>query len=92
MPTLIAFQPSATHAPPFSAIVTMDGESYNLVAMWNFYRGDWYISLTDQSGNIVVNQPLIGSPPDADIYLAPGLFTTSTLLYRVSTNQFEQNP
>jgi hypothetical protein len=87
--TTIAFAPNSQNAPPFQALVTLDGNSYNLVAMWNLYRGDWYISLTDQSGNLIVNQPLIGSPPDADILLAPGIFQTSTLLYRVASQQFE---
>lgn len=90
--TTIPFQPSPTNAPPFTALVTLDSVAYTLTAMWNFYRSDWYITLTDDSGNIVVNQPLIGSPPDSDIYLAPGYFSQSTLLYRVSTGNFEQNP
>ena len=90
--TIIPFQPNSTNAPPFLATVTLDGVSYSLIAMWNLYRGDWYISLIDQSGNLIVNQPLIGSPPDSNIYLAPGAFTTSTLLYRVSTGNFEIGP
>jgi len=90
--TTIAFAPNSQNAPPFSALVTLDGNSYSLVTMWNLYRKWWYVKLTDQSGNLIVNQPLIGSPPDADILLAPGIFVTSTLLFRVSTQQFEQNP
>jgi hypothetical protein len=90
--TTIAFLPSPTATPPFQATVTLDGNSYSLVTMWNLYRGDWYYSLTDQNGNLVVNQPLIGSPPGADILLTPGLFTTSTLVFRVSTQQFEIGP
>ncbi len=90
--TVLPFSPSPTAAPPFSAIITLDGQSYNLIAAWNFYRGDWYISLTDQSGNLIVNQPLIGSPPDANIELAPGIFSSSTLVYRPSTGNFEVTP
>jgi hypothetical protein len=90
--TLIAFTPSQTTAPPFSATVTLDGNAYTLATMWNLYRGGWYVSLIDQSGNLVLNQPLVGSPPNANIYLAPGLFQTSTLLYRVNTNSFEIGP
>lgn len=87
--TLIPFQPNSNNAPPFSAIVTLDGSPYTLIAMWNFYRKWWYISLSDQNGNLVVNQPLIGSPPDSNIILAPGIFKTSTLVYRTSTGNFE---
>ena len=90
--TTIPFVPSPTNSPPFTALVTLDGLSYTLTAMWNFYRGDWYITLTDGSGNIIINQPLIGSPPNSDIYLAPGIFSSSTLVYRVSTGNFEQTP
>ena len=86
---LIPFTPSPTAAPPFTAIVTLDGAPYSLATMWNLYSGRWYVSLTDQSGNLIINQPLIGSPPNYDIYLAPGIFTTSTLLYRTGTNNFE---
>lgn len=91
-PTLIAFLPSVSGAPPFSAVVALDGATYSLVVMWNFYRGDWYFSLTDAFGNLIINQPLIGSPPNANIYLAPGIFTSSTMVYRVSTGNFEITP
>lgn len=90
--TTIAFQPNNGNAPPFQSQVTLDGVSYSLQAKWNFYRGGWYVSLIDQSGNVVVNQPLIGSPPGSDIYLFPGFFTASTVVYRVSTSQFEVSP
>jgi hypothetical protein len=90
--TTIQFTPSNTGSPPFKVSVTLDGTSYSLVTMWNFYRGDWYVSLTDQSGNVVINQPLIGSPSDSDIYLFPGIFMTSTVVYRISTTMFEINP
>ena len=90
--TTIPFTPNNSNAPPFQALVTLDGVSYNLITMWNLYRGDWYVNLTDQSGNVIINQPLIGSPPDFNIYLFPGLFLTSTVLYRVSTGNFEIGP
>jgi hypothetical protein len=90
--TVIPFTPQANGFPAFSALVTLDGQPYTLVTMWNAYRYDWYLSLTNQSGQLVINQPLIASPPGANIYLAPQLFTTSTLLFRESTNSFEVGP
>lgn len=90
--TTVPFQPNSTNAPPFSTLLTLDGQAYTFAVAWNLYAGRWYFSLTDQSGNLLVNQPLIGSPPDADIYLAPGMFTTSTLVYRVATNNLEIGP
>jgi hypothetical protein len=87
--TIIPFTPDPVTAPPFSANVTLDGATYSLVTMWNFYSSRWFFSLSDQFGNLVVNQPLIGSPPNAQILLAPGFFMSSTLVYRVATNNFE---
>ena len=89
----IPFNPSLNGAPPFQAGVTLDGKAYTLVAMWNFVRGDWYVQLWDQNGNLVCNQPLIGSPPTIGIPLFPSAqFQTSTLIYLPSTGQFIQNP
>jgi hypothetical protein len=92
MATIIPFLPNDASSPPFQAQVTLDGNPYQLVTMWNFYRGYWYVSITDQNGTVVCNQPLIGSPPDFDIPLFPGLFTSSMILYRPSTSNFEQTP
>lgn len=95
MTTLIAFSPSASTSPPFSTTVTLDGASYALTVMWNFYRSDWYMQVTDQSGTLIVNRPLVGSPSNNaynDINLAGGYFTTSTLVYRSDTGNFEQTP
>jgi hypothetical protein len=83
------FLPTNASTPPFQAQVILDGNPYNLETRWNIYRGDWYVSLVDQSGSIVCNQPLIGSPPNANNLLFPGLFKTSTILYRPSTGNFE---
>jgi hypothetical protein len=57
--------------------------------MWNFYRKDWYMQITDQNGTLIVNQPLIGSPTDSDINLVGGYFTATTLVYRPQTGNFE---
>jgi hypothetical protein len=90
--TTILFTPSNNTTPPFQTPVTLDGVSYSLYTMSNFYANRWYVVLADQSGNIVMNMPLIGSPPDFDILLFPGLFQTSTVVYRVGTGQFEIGP
>jgi hypothetical protein len=95
MATLIPFTPSATANPAFQTTVVLDGVSYMFVAMWNFYSGRFYFSLTDQNGNLIINMPLIGSPPGTDILLGvtvPPTFTTSTLVYRPSTGNIEVTP
>ncbi len=91
--TLIPFTPNSnSNTSPFTTILALGVASYVFQVAWNVYRGDWYFSLTDQSGNPIINQPLIASPPDADIYLAPGLFPTSTIVYRPSTGNIEIGP
>ena len=91
---LIPFLPSNTSSPPFSTLVTLDGQSYTLATMWNFYRGGWYVSLRGQGGALIINQPLIGSPPAPanPILLFPGLFTTSTVYYLPSTGTIVIEP
>ena len=88
----IPFQPQRNVAPPFQQTINMDGAAYNLVCTWNSYRGGYYVSLVDQYGTTVWYGALVGSPLTANIYLAPGIFTTSTLLYRSDTNNFEVGP
>ena len=92
MTTLIAFQPNNQQAPPFSAVFTMDGIVYNGSATWNVYGQRWYFTLKDQAENVIWNGPLVGSPLTSSIELAPGIFTSSTLIYREDTGQFEQTP
>lgn len=92
MSTTVAFSPSATASPPFQATVTLDGTQYALSAFWNVYRGDWYYSIADQSGNVLVTAALVGSPPGAPIYLAPGIFSASTIYYQPSSGNFVITP
>lgn len=89
---LVAFNPSNTSSPPFQTTVTLDSATYNLSATWNFAAQRWYATLTDLTGNVVWSGALVGSPEGYDILLAPGIFTTSTLLYREDTGNFEIGP
>lgn len=88
---LIPFTPSSTGVP-FQANVTLDGNPYSLGASWNLAAQRWYATLTDATGNLVWSGALIGSPLALNIYLALGIFTTSTILYREDTGNFEINP
>lgn len=92
MTTYISFQPDNATSPPFSQPFTLDGKNYTGSAYWNFAAQRWYFILVDQSGTVVWNGGLVGSPDDYDIYLALGVFTTSTILYRTNTGSFEVNP
>jgi hypothetical protein len=92
MTTLIPFTPSNSSSPPFSVSVTLDSTSYQLIATWNLAGQRWYAQLQDQSGNVVWMGALVGSPLSSNIYLALGIFETSTLLYRADTGNFEITP
>jgi hypothetical protein len=92
MTTYIAFQPQANTAPPFQTPVTLDGTTYNLVCWWNIYRAGYYYTITDQGGMVIYTGALVGSPTSSNIYLAPGIFQTSTMLYRSGSGNFEINP
>jgi hypothetical protein len=92
MTTLIPFQPSNVTTPPFQATVTLDSVAYSATVTWNIAGQRWYLTLTDQSGNVAWNGAMVGSPLDADIYLAPGIFLSSTILYREDTGNIETNP
>lgn len=88
MTTYVFFQPTSA-VPPFEFQATFDNQSYNVGTTWNIARQWWYINITDQTSTLVVCEPLVGSPDKYDINLIGAYFTTTTMVFRVSTNQFE---
>jgi len=92
MTTLVPFNPLPFSSPPFQSNFTLDGQSYQGTVTWNIFGQRWYFTLTDSSGNIAWNGPLIGSPTGYDIPLALSVFTASTILYREDSGNFEINP
>ncbi|MFY4709971.1 phage baseplate plug family protein [Burkholderia glumae] len=92
MTTLIPFTPSNTSNPPFSTPVTLDGASYVLNVGWNFYGQRYYMTISDTSGNVVWNGAMVGSPLSYDIFLAPGVFSQSTILFREDSGNIEVTP
>lgn len=92
MTTLIPFTPSNANAPPFQTLLTLDGATAALACTWNIGAQRWYATISDTSGNLIWSGALVGSPPDSDILLAPGIFTTSTILFREDEGNFEVTP
>lgn len=82
----IPFKPNGSE--PFSFQATVGGAKLFGTVPYNQYANRYYLKLTDGQGRDVCFVPLIGSSDDFDINLAlpcsPG-----TLIYRVSSNQFE---
>ena len=77
--TTFLFQPSNT--TPFQFQPTLDGNIYNCVVTWNLFGQRYYLNCMDLSGNLIFCVAMVGSPPDRDISLTAGYFT-STLVFR----------
>lgn len=90
MTTLVAFNPVPTANFQFNC--TLDGGPYTVYVTWNLYSSRYYINVYDTGGNLIVTNPLVGSPDNFDINLIFGYFDTSTLVYRSSSNNFEISP
>lgn len=81
-----------SNSPPWTAQATLDGNPYQLSLAWNIAGQRWYLQIADQSGNIVWYGPFIGSPLNSDIFLAPGIFQQSTILFRADSGNIEVTP
>ena len=92
MTTYIGVNINDNASPPWSGSMTLDGNTYKAQVIWNIAGQRWYISISDSGGDVVWYGPLIGSPLDFNIYLAPGVFSASTILYRADTGNLEVNP
>ena len=89
---IIPFTPSPSTNPPFSTIFTLDGNPVQGNVRWNIAGQRWYLTLMSQDSTVLWNGPLIGSPVNSNIYLAPGIFSVSTLVFRAATSSFEALP
>lgn len=89
MTTIYDFSPSPTSNFTFQP--TFDGEVYTVIVNWNLFGQRYYINIYTLQGALVACVPLIGSPPEYNISMTGGYFT-STLVYRVANAQFEVLP
>jgi hypothetical protein len=89
MTTVTAFSP--TPLGPFQFQATLDGVEHNVIVTWNTYAQRWYCNIYDQSGVLIVAIARVGSPPNYDISIVAGYFT-STMVFRQATNKFEVSP
>jgi len=84
--TYIQFVPSS--AGPFHFQAVLDGVQYNISITWNIFGLRYYLNLYTVQGELLLASPVAGSPDGYDIDLLLGRFT-STLVYRVGSNNFE---
>jgi hypothetical protein len=87
---IINFTPSATSAFQFNP--TLDGLPYVATCTWNIYGQRYYVNIYNSFNTLVMSRPIIASPDNYDINLLKGYFTTSSLVYRASSNNFIITP
>lgn len=88
--TTYVFAPTPT--APYQFQPTLDGAQYTANVTWNVFGQRWYLNVYQLDGTLVCAVALVGSPDDYDINLVGGYFTTSTLVFRQSSQNFEVNP
>ncbi len=76
MPTVTAFQPTATRVFSFNA--NLDGAPYVVRVPWLAFGQRWYIEIYDQNQDLIVNKALVSSP-------APVAISSATWAYSVVT-------
>jgi hypothetical protein len=90
MATLTQFIPNSIN--PFQWLPVLDGQVYTVIVKWVLGSQRYYLLITDSFGNDVLFTPLIASPDNYNINMIGGFFSTSSLVYRKSTNNFEVSP
>ena len=48
---------------PFAFQPVLDGSTYKANVTWNIFGQRWYLTLSDQSGNVIVHTAIVESPP-----------------------------
>lgn len=71
---------------------TLDGQVYTCVVTWSLFGQRGYLNIFSLAGTRIVSKALVGSPNDYDINLIWGYFTTSTMVFREASQQFEVVP
>lgn len=83
--TLLPFTPSTTAV--FSFQPTLNGVLYNATVTWNVFGQDYYLNLTDLSGNLILATAVAGSGPQLQGLLSwsdqPGAMAVTTLPHEV---------
>lgn len=89
---MTTYQFTPNTVAPFQFQPTLDDSVYTVIVTWNLFGQRWYINLYALDGSLVVCTPNVGSPDDYDINLVGGYFTTSSLVFRQSSQQFVVTP
>ena len=66
----------------------LDGEKHTASIKYNFAGQRWYMLLTDSTGELIMNAPVIESTRDLPINMLAGYFVTP-MIFNSDTNAFE---
>jgi hypothetical protein len=99
MSTVTPFQPSPIGLPfnfqatllGATSFVTSTGTAFTVTVPWNTFGQRFYVLITDENNEVVLNTPLIGSPTGYPISMIAGYFT-STLVYDEMSRSFVVTP
>lgn len=95
MSTVTPFSPTATEPFQFQVTLTdsaLGTATYNCTVLSNTFGQRWYLQVADQSGNLIVNVPMVASPAGYPISLVAGYFSGSTLIFTEGTQTFVVSP
>lgn len=67
----------------------LDGTVYNCQIKWNVAALRWYLLITDGSGNVVLNTPLVGSGSSGGINIISVVFKSTSMYWRERNGQIE---
>jgi hypothetical protein len=90
VPTIFPFTPS--QSSPFQFQPTLDGTVYTVIVTWNLFGRRYYVNIYDLSGVLILCTAMVGSPQGYDVNLVGGYFTSSKMVFRQSSQQFEVSP
>ncbi|HID7391834.1 TPA: hypothetical protein ACXHUI_004606 [Klebsiella pneumoniae] len=68
---------------------TLDSTVYNCQVKWNIAAQRWYILITDNSGNTMLNTPAVGSTNGTGINLIAGVFSRTAMIWREQNGVIE---
>lgn len=89
-PTVVPFRPSLLTPFTFQAVTA--AATYTVIITWSLAGQRWYFNLFTLSGVLVASMAMVGSPPNYGTDLAYGQIAPATIIFRVSTGNFEVNP
>lgn len=64
-------------------------ERFITAVKWNIAAQRWYLLITDNSGNTMLNTPAVGSTNGTGINLIAGVFSGTTMIWREQNGVIE---